>query len=68
MHTINIKTETGDSDVGDIDSGSIIINRRSMYDNTKYKVKGTPKQIASAINSVNNNGVIIEKGAEIKKA
>ena len=35
-----------------------------MYDNTRYRVKGTPKQIASAINSVNGNGVIIDEGAE----
>ena len=68
VFTSAIKNETNDSDVGQIDSGSVIINRRSMYDNTRYRVKGTPKQIASAINSVNGNGVIIDEGAEIKKA
>lgn len=57
-----------DTDVEDvIDSGSIIINRRSMADEKEYEVTGTPKQIASAINSLNGNGVIIEKGAEIKE-
>lgn len=63
-----LKKEAIDTDVEDvIDSGSIIINRRSMADETEYKVTGTPKQIASAINSVNGNGVVIEHGAEIKE-
>jgi hypothetical protein len=62
-----LKKEATETDVEDvIDSGSIIINRRSMYDNKEYEVTGTPKQIASAINSINGNGVVIEKGAEIK--
>ena len=38
-----------------------------MADEKKYKVTGTTKQIASAINSVDGNGVVIEAGAEIKK-
>ena len=63
-----LKTQASDTDVDDvIDSGSIIINRRSMADDKEYKVTGTPKQIASAINSINGNGVVIEKGAEIKE-
>jgi 8-oxo-dGTP pyrophosphatase MutT (NUDIX family) len=63
-----LKTEAQDTDVDDvIDSGSIIINRRSMADDKEYKVTGTPKQIASAINSLNGNGVVIENGAEIKE-
>jgi 8-oxo-dGTP pyrophosphatase MutT (NUDIX family) len=63
-----LKKEAIDTDVDDIiDSGSIIINRRSMADEKEYEVTGTPKQIASAINSLNGNGVIIEKGAEIKE-
>ena len=62
------KIQAKDTDVADIiDSGSIIINRRSMADEKKYKVTGTTKQIASAINSVDGNGVVIEAGAEIKK-
>ena len=62
------KTQAKETDVDDIiDSGSIIINRRSMADEKKYKVTGTTKQIASAINSVDGNGVVIEAGAEIKK-
>ena len=56
------------TDVDDIiDSGSIIINRRSMADDNEYEVTGTTKQIASAINSVDGNGVVIEDGAEITK-
>jgi 8-oxo-dGTP pyrophosphatase MutT (NUDIX family) len=63
-----LKKQATDTDVEDvIDSGSIIINRRSMADEKEYKVTGTPKQIASAINSINGNGVVIEKGAEIKE-
>jgi hypothetical protein len=63
-----LKKQAIDTDVDDvIDSGSIIINRRSMADEKEYEVTGTPKQIASAINSLNGNGVVIEDGAEIKE-
>lgn len=51
----------------DLEGGSIIINRRSMADKKKYFIKGTPRQIASAINSLDGNGVVIEYGAEINK-
>jgi len=62
-----MKKEATDKDVDDvIDSGSIIINRRSMADEKSYKVTGSAKQIASAINSINGNGVVIEKGAKIE--
>lgn len=62
-----MKQEAKDTDVDDvIDSGSVIINRRSMADEKEYKVTGSPKQIASAINSIDGNGVIIEEGAEIE--
>ena len=62
-----IETQATDTDVDDvIDSGSIIINRRSMADEKSYKVTGSAKQIASAINSINGNGVVIEKGAKIE--
>ena len=36
-----------------------------MQDDTEYSVKGTPKEIASAINSVDDNGVKFEEGAEM---
>jgi 8-oxo-dGTP pyrophosphatase MutT (NUDIX family) len=63
-----LKTEVKNTDVDDIiDSGSIIINRRSMADQKEYEVTGTPKQIASAVNSLNGNGVVIEEGATITK-
>ena len=63
-----LKKQAIDTDVDDvIDSGSIIINRRSMADEKEYEVTGTPKQIASAINSLDGNGVVIENGAEIKE-
>jgi 8-oxo-dGTP pyrophosphatase MutT (NUDIX family) len=62
-----LKTQASNTDVeDDIEGGSIIINRRSMADEKEYEVKGTPRQIASAINSINGNGVKIEDGATIK--
>lgn len=60
--------KTSDTDVDEIDGNSIIINRRSMYDNTKYKAKGTTKQIASLINNIDDNGVKITSGGTIEKA
>ena len=69
--TINIentKPQAKDTDVDDtIDSGSIIINRRTMNDTNKYSVNGTLKQIASLINNYNNNGVKITDGGTLKK-
>lgn len=63
-----LKKQAIETDVDDIiDPNSIIINRRSMADSKEYEVTGTPKQIASAINSLNGNGVVIERGAEIKE-
>lgn len=67
MKTEEIKPEAKDTDVErKLESGSIIINRRSMADDKDYTVTGTPRQIASAINSINGNGVVIEDGAIIK--
>jgi hypothetical protein len=67
IKTEEIKPEAKDKDVErTLESGSIIINRRSMADKKDYKVTGTPRQIASAINSINGNGVVIEDGAIIK--
>jgi hypothetical protein len=37
-----------------------------MADEKSYKVTGSAKQIASAINSINGNGVVIEQGAKIE--
>jgi hypothetical protein len=39
-----------------------------MYDKKEYVAKGTPKQIASQINNLNDNGVKIVDGGSIKKA
>jgi hypothetical protein len=67
VKTEEIKKEAKDTDVErKLESGSVIINRRSMADNKEYEVTGTPRQIASAINSINGNGVVIEDGAIIK--
>ena len=67
VKTEEIKPEAKDTDVErKLESGSIIINRRSMADDKDYTVTGTPRQIASAINSINGNGVVIEDGAVIK--
>jgi ADP-ribose pyrophosphatase YjhB (NUDIX family) len=63
------KPEANDTDVDRaIEGGSIIINRRSMADPKIYIVTGTPRQIASQINSNNGNGVEIEDGGSIREA
>lgn len=62
-----IEPEAKDTDVESIDPNSIIINRRSMADESIYVAKGTPKQIASQINSINGNGVEITDGGAIHK-
>jgi 8-oxo-dGTP pyrophosphatase MutT (NUDIX family) len=62
------KPEAKDTDVDrKLESGSIIINRKSMYDKNKYLATGTAKEIASVINSLNDNGVVIEHGGTIAK-
>jgi hypothetical protein len=50
-----------------IGDSSIIINRRTMADTGIYKAIGTPKQIASAINSMNGNGVEIGEVGKLEK-
>jgi hypothetical protein len=66
--TDKIKPQAQDTDVDDIiEPSSIIVNRRSMGDSNKYEVTGTPRQIASEINSINGNGVVIEEGGKITK-
>lgn len=59
-----VVTDNGGQPV-ELEGEEAIINKRSMKDKTVYQVKGTPRQIASAINSVNGNGVVIENGAEL---
>lgn len=49
----------------ELEGEEVIINKRSMQDRKVYRVEGTPKQIASAINSMNGNGVVIENGAKL---
>ena len=49
----------------EVEGGEGIINKRSMADDRVFEVKGTPKQIASAINEIDGNGVSFDKGAEI---
>lgn len=57
------KVEKGDA----IPSGSVIINRTNITKNKKkYKFRGNLKQIASEINTLNNNGVVVEMGGESK--
>tara|TARA_R110001592_G_scaffold192794_6_gene439684 strand:+ start:660 stop:1016 length:357 start_codon:yes stop_codon:yes gene_type:complete len=47
----------------ELEGEEVIINKASMKDDTDYTVSGTPKEIASAINSVDDNGVKFEEGA-----
>lgn len=49
----------------EVEGGEVIINKKSIADNTVYVVKGTPRQIASAINTINGNGRVIENGGQI---
>jgi hypothetical protein len=63
-----IKKESVNTDVETIEPNSIIINRRSMYDDNEYIATGTTKQIASQINNLNDNGVKITDGGSIEKA
>lgn len=49
----------------EVEGGEGIINKKSMADNRKFKVEGTPRQIASAINEIDGNGVSFDKGAQI---
>ena len=50
----------------EVEGGEGIINKHSMADNREYAVTGTPKQIASAINEIDGNGVRFDSGAKIK--
>jgi hypothetical protein len=68
VEVAEIKKEAKNTDVETIDPNSIIINRRSMYDKKEYVAKGTPKEIASQINNLNDNGVKIVDGGSIEKA
>jgi hypothetical protein len=49
----------------ELEGGEGIINKKSMSDNKKYKVEGTPRQIASAINEIDGNGVRFDEGATL---
>ena len=49
----------------EVEGGEAIINKKSMSDNRKFKVEGTPREIASAINEIDGNGVSFDKGAKI---
>ena len=51
----------------EVEGGEGIINKHSMADNREFTVKGTPRQIASAINEIDGNGVSFDKGASIQK-
>ena len=51
----------------EVEGGEGIINKRSMADNRRFRVEGTPKQIASAINEIDGNGVQFDSGAKISK-
>ena len=68
VEVAEIKKEAKNTGVETIDPNSIIINRRTMYDKEEYVAKGTPKEIASQINNLNDNGVKIVDGGSIKKA
>jgi|GEM_PF-6921433 len=49
----------------EVEGGEAIINKKSMSDDRQFRVEGTPKEIASAINEIDGNGVSFNKGAKI---
>ena len=49
----------------ELEGGEGVINKKSMSDNKIYKVEGTPRQIASAINEIDGNGVRFDAGAKL---
>lgn len=49
----------------EVEGGEAIINKKSMADDRKFKVEGTPREIASAINEIDGNGISFDKGAKI---
>tara|TARA_Y100001972_G_C7588601_1_gene295096 strand:+ start:231 stop:587 length:357 start_codon:yes stop_codon:yes gene_type:complete len=56
-----IVTDTGQP--VELEGDEVIINKKSMRDDKTYTVSGTPKQIASAVNSMDGNGVTFDEGA-----
>jgi hypothetical protein len=52
-----------DQDV-ELEGGEAVINKKSINDDKTYTFTGTPRQIASAINSLDGNGVEFDKGAK----
>lgn len=51
----------------ELEDKEVVLNAKNMQDDSVYIAKGTPKQIASKINELNQNGVKIEDGGEIIK-
>lgn len=50
----------------ELEGKELIINGTSATSDKEYTVSGTPRQIASAVNSVDGNGVVIEEGAVLE--
>ena len=50
----------------EVEGGEGIINKHSMSDNRKYTVTGTPKQIASAINEIDEMELVLPKEQILK--
>jgi len=49
----------------ELEGDEVILNKKSMSSEKVYSVKGTPKEIASAINSIDDNGVKFDEGATL---
>ena len=50
----------------ELEGDEVIINKKSMNDDREFTVTGTPKEIASAINSIDDNGVKFDEGAVLE--
>tara|TARA_B110000881_G_C18548621_1_gene502702 strand:- start:891 stop:1463 length:573 start_codon:yes stop_codon:yes gene_type:complete len=51
----------------EVEGGEGIINKHSMADNRRFKAEGTPRQIASAINTIDGNGIDFDTGGSLQK-
>jgi|GEM_PF-6487505 len=60
-----VVTDDGNRPV-ELEGDEVILNKASMADEEVVTVTGTPKEIASAINSKDGNGVKFAEGAEMR--
>ena len=50
----------------ELEGDELIVNKKSAQDPREFTITGTPKEIVSAVNSMDGNGVVIDEGAVVK--